>query len=96
MKTYSIGNHALRAALFVISGGLIGITQASELDLSTEFHAAAEQAVAGIRDELKIELDLSIRPLLPSEESLMAHAMDMDKVMKQMPVVSGGESDESS
>ena len=91
MNVYTVRNHTLRAALLLISGGFVGIQQAnaSELNLSTEFHASAEQAVAGIRDELKIQFGQSIQPLFPTEESLVADAMDMDEVMKQMPVDSG-------
>ncbi len=96
MNAYTIRNHTLRTALFLICAGLFGVSQASELDLSTEFHAAAEQAISGIRDELKIQFDQSIQPLFPTEESLVADAMDMDEVMKQMPVDSGDGLDETS
>ena len=88
MNAYTIRNHTLRTALFLICAGLFGISQASELDLSTEFHAAAEQAVASIRDKVKIQLDESIQPLFLVDVNLEAAATDMDKVVKQMYEVS--------
>ena len=100
MTDYTIRNHTPRtvAALLLISAGLVGTLQAnaSEHDLSTEFRAAAEQAVASIRDELKTQLDQSIQPLFPTDESLVAAATDMDEVVKQMPSVSRDDLDGAS
>ena len=100
MNAYTIRNHTRRtvAALLLISAGLVGPLQAnaSELDLSTEFRAAAEQAVTSIRDELKSQLDLSIQPQFSTDESLLTAATNMDEVVKQTPSVSRDDLDEAS
>ena len=96
MNAYTIRNHTLRTALFFICAGLFGISQASELDLSTEFRAAAEQAVASFRDEVKTQLDQSIQPFFPVDVNLEAAATDMDEVVKQLSVVTRDELEEAS
>ena len=98
MNACTIHHHTLRTALFLISAGFAVIphANASELDLSTEFHAAAMQAVASSRDAIKSQLEQSIQSLFPVDASLVAAATDRDKVVKQNPSVSADELNEAS
>lgn len=99
MTTYTIRSRILRTTLFLISAAFVAIPQAnaSDLDLSTECHdAAAAQAVASFRDEIKIQLEQSTQLFFPVDVNVEAAATGMDKVVKQTSAVASNELNEAS
>ncbi len=88
MTDYKIFNTAFRTiTAFTLVGASITVplsAAATESSfLSAEFHAAATEAADRFKDELRLELSETIRPLTPPQVNAVVTTVPMDDVVQE-------------